>query len=61
MQIWGAGPMGLRHIAGDAVDHIDIDAEIALPINRLAGDFEQDPAVFRRGGLSTLMIRTGAV
>ena len=44
----GAGGLGLVHIAGDAVHDIDVDAEAVIAHQRLAGDFEQDPAVFRR-------------
>ena len=47
---FAAGLVGFRHIAGDAVDHVDIDAELAFAHQRLAGDLEQDPAVFRRCG-----------
>jgi len=46
----GAGEVCLLHIAGDAVDDVDIDTEGTIAHQRLAGDFEQNPAVFRRCG-----------
>jgi hypothetical protein len=50
MQIW-LPPMGFLHIAGDAVDHIDIDAEGADAHQRLAGNLSRIRRYFGVGGI----------
>src|SRR4029079_6188991 len=53
----GAGVGGFLHVLGNGVNRGDVDAELALPHQRLARDLEQNPAVFRRGGHGRSLVR----